>query len=82
VRASDGRRGRVFSIRVTEEEEKLIRAAAEAAEKASPYHRWGPAAIGPWIVARAVDAARARAGAGTTALEDGSTGSSRRGRKR
>jgi len=76
MRGEDGRRGRVLSLRLTDEERAELTKAAEKSR--GPYDRWGPVAIGPFILRAALEKARAGAAAaklqaGTTALEHGST---------
>jgi len=73
MRAEDGRSGRVMSIRVTDAERAELTAAAKEAQRDNVYARWGPPAVGPWIVKAALEKARSRLQAGNTKLEHGST---------
>jgi uncharacterized protein (DUF1778 family) len=75
--------GKVFSVRLTEEERDLIRRGALIRARSVPYG-YGRAELGPFMVRAAVAEARRLVDgeARTTALEGGNTTSStRRGRR-
>jgi hypothetical protein len=57
--SSNGRRGDVFSIRVTLEERARLQAAADAGRES---WRTAPAQLGPWLKKVALEAAAAGAG--------------------